>query len=62
VSEYTDKIDIIVYASKTKRIVAQIKELCAIISGLVLAADYNSKMKYFLVQFRWSKTLSRSKF
>jgi uncharacterized protein with HEPN domain len=27
VSEYTDKIDILTYASKTKRQVAQIKEL-----------------------------------
>lgn len=40
VSEYTDRIDTIVYGSKVKRIVAQIKELCAILSGLVLAADY----------------------
>lgn len=40
VSEYTDRIDTLVYGSKTKRIVHQIKELCAILSGLVLAADY----------------------
>ncbi|THH12268.1 hypothetical protein EW145_g116 [Phellinidium pouzarii] len=40
VSEYTDKIDTIVYGSKLKRIVQQIRELCAILSGLVLAADY----------------------
>lgn len=40
VSEYTDKIDILHYGSKVKRIVAQIKEICAILSGLVLAADY----------------------
>lgn len=33
VSEYTDKIDVIVYSSKTKRMVAQIRELCAIMSG-----------------------------
>ena len=33
VSEYTDKIDVIVYSSKTKRMVAQIRELCAILSG-----------------------------
>lgn len=43
VSEYTDKIDIISYSSRPKRIVAQIKELCAIISGLVVAADYQGK-------------------
>ncbi|KAJ3214107.1 hypothetical protein HDU67_002063 [Dinochytrium kinnereticum] len=40
VSEYTDKIDILSYASKTKRQVAQIQELCSIISGLLLATDY----------------------
>lgn len=41
VSEYTDKIDIIGAAlSRPKRVVAQIRELCAILSGLVLAADY----------------------
>lgn len=40
VSEYTDRIDIFHYGSKVKRIVAQIKEICAILSGLVLAADY----------------------
>ncbi|KAJ3416703.1 hypothetical protein HDV05_000533 [Chytridiales sp. JEL 0842] len=40
VSEYTDKVDILTYTSKSKRQVAQIRELCQIISGLVLAADY----------------------
>ena len=33
VSEYTDKVDVIIYSSKTKRMVAQIRELCAIMSG-----------------------------
>ena len=40
VSEYTDKVDILMYGSKVKRIVQQIREICAILSGLVLAADY----------------------
>lgn len=40
VSEYTDKIDILTYTSKNKRILAQIRELCAILSGLVMAADF----------------------
>ena len=40
VSEYTDKIDVIVYSSKTKRMVAQIRELCAIMSGYVLNTDF----------------------
>ncbi|TPX61712.1 hypothetical protein PhCBS80983_g00976 [Powellomyces hirtus] len=47
VSEYTDKIDILTYGSKSKRIVAQIKELCAILSGLVLAADYKVGQELF---------------
>jgi hypothetical protein len=42
VSEYTDKIDVIGFGlSKAKRIVSQIKELCAIMSGLVVAEDYS---------------------
>jgi hypothetical protein len=52
VSEYTDKIDVIIYSDKSKRIVAQIREICAYISGLVLAADYNGK--YFLILSRSS--------
>ncbi|KAJ1932794.1 hypothetical protein EC988_009336, partial [Linderina pennispora] len=42
VSEYTDRIDVLQYGNKTKRIVAQIKELCAILSGLVVASDYKA--------------------
>ena len=41
VSEYTDVVDVLSFRnSKTTRIVQQIRELCAILSGLVLAADY----------------------
>jgi hypothetical protein len=40
VSEYTDKVDILSYESKSKRIFAQLKEICAILSGLVVASDY----------------------
>ncbi|KAI9009892.1 hypothetical protein BC832DRAFT_529756 [Gaertneriomyces semiglobifer] len=47
VSEYTDKIDILTYGSKQKRIVAQIRELCSILSGLVLAADYKTGQDLF---------------
>jgi hypothetical protein len=43
VSEYTDKIDVIGFGlSKAKRIVSQIKELCGIMSGLLVAADYKA--------------------
>ncbi|KAJ2159698.1 hypothetical protein GGF46_002823 [Coemansia sp. RSA 552] len=47
VSEYTDKIDVLMYGNKTKRMVAQIKELCAILSGLVLASDYKAGQTLF---------------
>ncbi|CAL1700387.1 unnamed protein product [Somion occarium] len=48
VSEYTDKIDTIGFRlSKAKRIVHQIRELCAIMSGLVLAADYKQGQELF---------------
>lgn len=45
VSEYTDKVDIISYKSKTARIHAQVKDICAILSGLVVASDYNAGQK-----------------
>ncbi|KAF8969389.1 hypothetical protein BDZ97DRAFT_1902510 [Flammula alnicola] len=47
-SEYTDKIDTIGFGlSKTKRIVHQIRELCAIMSGLLLSADYKRGQELF---------------
>ena len=49
VSEYTDKIDTIGFGfSKAKRIVFQIRELCAIMSGLVLSADYKKGQELFV--------------
>lgn len=48
VSEYTDKIDTLGFGlSKPKRIVHQIRELCAILSGLVLSADYKQGQELF---------------
>ncbi|KAF9226868.1 hypothetical protein BS17DRAFT_776255 [Gyrodon lividus] len=48
VSEYTDKIDTLGFGlSKAKRIVQQIRELCAILSGLVLSADYKLGQELF---------------
>ena len=48
VSEYTDKVDTLGFGlSKAKRIVHQIRELCAILSGLVLAADYKLGQELF---------------
>lgn len=40
VSEYTDKVDILTWRSKNQRIHAQIRDLCAILSGLVVATNY----------------------
>ena len=39
VSEYTDKVDILTYRSKTRTIVQQLSDLYAIVSGLVVASD-----------------------
>ncbi|CEL58591.1 UPF0652 protein [Rhizoctonia solani AG-1 IB] len=48
VSEYTDKVDILSYNStRTKRAAAQIRELCSILSGLCLAADYKTGQELF---------------
>jgi hypothetical protein len=48
VSEYTDKIDTIGFQlSKGKRIVHQIRELCSILGGLVLSADYKQGQELF---------------
>ena len=53
VSEYTDKIDVMGFSmAKNKRIVHQIRELCAILSGLVLSADYKQ------VAYTFSRLLS----
>lgn len=44
----TDKVDTIGFGlSKPKRIVQQIRELCAILSGLVLATDYKQGQELF---------------
>jgi hypothetical protein len=40
-------VDIISYSSKSKRIVAQIKDFCAILSGLVVAGDYKLGQELF---------------
>ncbi|KIY99618.1 hypothetical protein MNEG_8347 [Monoraphidium neglectum] len=40
VSEYTDKVDVLTWRSKSARVTAQIRDLCAILSGLVVAQDY----------------------
>ncbi|KAJ1926482.1 hypothetical protein IWQ60_003757 [Tieghemiomyces parasiticus] len=47
VSEYTDRVDILSYGNKSRRMVTQIKDLCAILSGLLLASDYRAGRKLF---------------
>jgi len=45
VSEYVDKVDILTWKSKTGRIHEQIRDICAILSGLAVAADYEVGQK-----------------
>ncbi|KAL6070722.1 B box-type domain-containing protein [Balamuthia mandrillaris] len=45
VSEYTDKIDIISARNKAQRIQTQIKDICAILTGLLVASDYRKGQK-----------------
>ncbi|KAG8791362.1 hypothetical protein FRC12_009417 [Ceratobasidium sp. 428] len=48
VSECTDRVDILSYSTtRTKRAAAQIRELCLILSGLCLAADYKTGQELF---------------
>ncbi|CAO3703582.1 unnamed protein product [Rhizopus stolonifer] len=47
VTEYTDKIDDVSNMGKAKRVVNQIKELCAILTGVVLACDYKRGQELF---------------
>ncbi|CDS05429.1 hypothetical protein LRAMOSA07957 [Lichtheimia ramosa] len=47
VTEYTDHIDNESHTSKAKRVVSQIKELCAVLTGLVLACDYGRGQELF---------------
>lgn len=37
VSDYTDRVDILTWQSKSERIVAQVKDICSILSGLRVA-------------------------
>lgn len=39
VSEYTDKVDILSYTAQSKRIIVQLREMCAILAGLVVATN-----------------------
>eukprot|EP00954_Amorphochlora_amoebiformis_P028474 1391725-Amorphochlora_amoeboformis.AAC.1 len=45
VSEYTDRVDVARFVGKAKRIHKQLKEICAILSGLLVACDYKAGQK-----------------
>lgn len=45
VSEYTDKVDILSYKSKSARVHAQIRDLCAILCGLTVAQNFKRGQK-----------------
>lgn len=58
VSEYTDRVDILSYKSKGKRIVEQLKEICSVLSGLVIASNMKIgqkllEMKNFSDNAKW---------
>ncbi|KNC86439.1 hypothetical protein SARC_01395 [Sphaeroforma arctica JP610] len=42
VSEYTEKVDICYFRSRAKRIVEQVRDICAILSGLLVSCDYKA--------------------
>jgi len=45
VSEYTDEIDILTWRNKSNRIHQQLKEICAILTGLYVACDFKQGQK-----------------
>lgn len=47
VTEYTEKIDDASSTGKAKRVVNQIKELCAILTGIVLGCDFKRGQELF---------------
>ncbi|AQZ13938.1 (ZYRO0G05654g) [Zygosaccharomyces parabailii] len=58
VSEYTDRVDILSYKSKPKRIVEQLKEICSVLAGLVVASNMKIgqkllEMKNFSDNAKW---------
>ncbi|CCE64636.1 hypothetical protein TPHA_0I01290 [Tetrapisispora phaffii CBS 4417] len=62
VSEYTDRVDVLSYTSKTKRIVEQLKEMCSVLSGLVIASNIKAgkkllEMKNFSDNSSWFQNI-----
>lgn len=62
VSQYTDKVDIISHSSKSKRIVSQLKEMCSVLAGLVVASNLKTgqqliENKNFEDNAEWYKSI-----
>lgn len=62
VSEYTDRVDIFSHKSKSKRIVEQLKEMCSVLTGLVIASDLKVgkkllEMRNFADNSEWFKNV-----
>ena len=62
VSEYTDRVDILSYQSKSKRILEQLREMCSVLCGLVIASNLKVgkkllEMKNFSDNAEWFKDI-----
>ncbi|EZG65536.1 hypothetical protein GNI_082890 [Gregarina niphandrodes] len=57
ISDYTDKVDIIHAGNKNKQILKQIRQICSILTGLVMARDYEEGQR--LMKDRDFKSLER---
>eukprot|EP01071_Lankesteria_metandrocarpae_P004450 Lankesteria_metandrocarpae@DN3553_c0_g2_i1.p1 len=63
VSEYTDKVDILHHGNEARKMANEIKQVCAVLSGLVVAHNYNEGQR--LIQdrdFRTNRDFFRSIF
>lgn len=58
VSEYTDRVDVLSWKSKTSRIHVQIKDICAILSGLMVATNYSKGQQLVRVGLSFSHSLA----
>ena len=47
VSEYSERIDVLCGGSRARRIVKEIRLVCAILTGLVVAHDYGEVLHRF---------------
>jgi len=57
VSEYTDKVDIYVSGNKQKRMAQEISQMCAIVSGLVVAHTYERGQKCVEKDFKGNEQI-----